>query len=474
MGKWFCTFWSKFIWLMMLAQVGYGQVKPMVQVEGKNISTEEDLVISVSSEQTSTVQEGIPYQFPEINFFRKVGVSRGKASRLVNNQLVNVAIYSQHYRPINAGIFTVPALEVVLFQQSVKIEPFSVTVVKGLESPIKESQLAPFEVPKEVLSNKNKTFLLVSSSEYTPFVGQGFTLKFSLFVPENNVEELEFDRNDLQVPLLLKKLKPSNCWQENFDLQDTKVISTVWQGIKYKEYRFFQSTFYALDNQLIRIPSLNLRLMRVSRKGSEVQKIPIDFKSIAFFIKPKALPKGVSPTKMPVGTYELKETVTKQRAATGDKILYSYQLIGDGNTFAIEEPEVESDYFLRFSTISKEQSVFPFRDKMFGNNSQKIQIIPKQPGKFALRKYFSWIYFNTEKEKVDTLYSSIILDIQGKPEDAKLDTKDESSEIYKGIEKVSTEIDYWNQWSNWKHLVNLLLFVLFLVFIFVLIRIGKK
>ena len=139
--------------------------------------------------------------------------------------------------------------------------------------------------------NKNKTFLLVSSSEYEPFVGQGFTLKLSLFVPENNVEELEFDRNDLQIPLLLKKLKPVNCWQENFDLQDAKVVSTVWQGIKYKEYRFFQSTFYSLDNQIIRIPSLNLRLMRVSRKGSEVQKTPVNFKSIAFNIKPKSLPK---------------------------------------------------------------------------------------------------------------------------------------------------------------------------------------
>ncbi len=463
-----------FLFLGLSLQHGFAQTKPQVQVEGKNISTEEDLILSVSSEQTAVAQEGLPYQFPEISFFRKVGVSRGKASRLVNNQLVNVVIYSQHYRPINAGIFQIPALEVVLFQQSVKIEPFAVTVVKGLESLVKEEQLAPVEVPKEILVNKNKTFLLVSSNVYRPYVGQGFTLKFSLYVPENNVEELEFDRNDLQIPIQLQKLKPINCWQENFDLQDEKVVSTIWQGIKYKEYRFFQSTYYALDKQVIQIPSLKLRLMRLARKGSEMIKTPVEFTSVPFQIVPKALPKGVSPTKMPVGRYELKEEVSRTNASTGDKIMYSYQLIGDGNTFALEEPEVESDYFLRFTTLNKEELVFPFRDKMFGNNSQKIQIIPKQPGKFALNKYFYWIYFNTDKAKVDTLFSTIALDVKGKPADDKLSTQEESSEIYRGIENVSSDNGNWNQWSNWKLVVNLLLFVLFLVFVFVLIRIGKK
>jgi hypothetical protein len=451
----------------------YGQTKPSVQIESKSISTEEDLVISVSSEQTSS-SESIPYQFPEINFFRKVGVSRGKASRLINNQLVNVVIYSQHYRPINAGIFQIPAIEVIIHEQSIKVEPFEITVVKGIENPVQEEQLALVEIPKEILVNKNKIFLLVSSNVYRPFVGQGFTLKFSLFIPENNVEELEFDRNDLQIPIQLQKLKLINCWQENFDLQEEKVISTVWQGIKYKEYRFFQSTFYALDNQVISIPSLKLRLMKVSRKGTEVQKIPIEYKSVPFQIIPKRLPKGISPTKIPVGHYELKEYVSKSKLSTGEKIIYSYSLIGDGNTFAIEDREVESDYFLRFTTFNKEEFVFPTKEKMIGNNSQKIQIIPKQPGKFALNKYFYWIYFNTDKSQLDTLYSSVELEVRGTPEDAKLNTSEEPSEVYKGIENISSVVKTWDNWSNWQRVVNLILFVLFSVFVFLLIGSRKK
>ncbi|MEY4383338.1 MAG: hypothetical protein RI995_880 [Bacteroidota bacterium] len=452
----------------------FAQSKPSLQVEGKNISTEEDLVISISSEQQLPNGESPSYQFPEINFFRKIGVSRGKASKLVNNQLVNVVIYSQHYRPINAGIIQVPALEFLINQQSVKSDPFSVTVVKALESPAAKEEESALEVPKEVLVNKNKIFLLVSSNVYRPFVGQGFTLKFSLFIPENNVEELSFDRNDLQIPLQLQKLKPSNCWQENFDLQQEKVISTIWQGVKYKEYRFFQSTFYPLDNQIIRIPSLYLRLLKTVRKGSEVQKTPVEFASVPFQIVPKKLPVGISPTKIPIGNYELKEQISKSNASTRETLTYTYSFIGDGNTFAIEEPEVESDYFLRFTTLSKEELIFPFRDKMFGNISQKIQIIPKQPGKFALKKYFYWVYFNTQKARLDTLFSTIVLDIKGKPEDAKLDTHDETSEVYRGIENISSVQTTWNTWSNWQRVANLVIISLFIVVVFLVIGTRKK
>lgn len=468
------NFWLFFFLAFAKFEPMFAQTKPHVQIESKNISTEEDLVISISSEQSNNGSEGVPYQFPEINFFRKVGVSRGKASRLVNNQLVNVAIYSQHYRPINAGIFQIPALEIILNQQSVKLDPFSVTVIKGIEPVNTEEQLSTIDVPKEVLANKNNLFLLVTSNVYRPFVGQGFTLKFSLFIPENYEEELSFDRNDIQIPIQLQKLKLSNCWQENFDLQQEKLITTTWQGVKYKEYRFFQSTYYALDDQVINIPALKLRLIKKTKKGTEVQKMPIELKSIPLQIKPKKLPKGISPTKIPIGKYELKESINKVNGSTGEKFIYSYNLIGDGNTYAIEDTEVESDYFLRFTTLTKEELVFPFKDRMFGNNSQKIQIIPKQPGKFALKKYFYWVYFNTEKSQMDTLTSAIDLTIQGKPEDAKLNTKEERDELYRGIENISSTQKYWDVYANWQRVANLVLAVLFIVFLYLILGTRKK
>ena len=110
---------------------------------------------------------------------------------------------------------------------------------------------------------------------------------------------------------------------------------------------------------------------------------------------------------------------------------------------------------------------------MFGDNSEKIQIIPKQPGKFALNKYFNWVYFNTQTEQLDTLESNIILQVVGKPSDLKLDTKDEVSELYQGVENDKSSDLTWNRWANWRQLFNILVVLMFVVALYVMTRTPK-
>jgi hypothetical protein len=442
-----------------------GKSDIIVQVEAKNISTEEDLVLSVTSPVAINSQESIAYKFPEINFFTKIGVSRSKSSNYVNGQLVNSFTYSQHYKPSNPGIFKIPALEIIFNQHAVKLESFTLVVTRGIMIPEIPQDVSFGNIPKEV-QNVNKPFLVVSSTNYHPFVGQGFTVKFSLFIPENNTEELNFDRNDLQIPLLIQKIKPSNCWQENFDLQEEKVLSVILNKKKYTEYRFFQSTYFALDTSPISIPSLNLRLLKSTSSGSELQKVSILFSSAALRILPKPLPyKSLS--NIPVGVFELKESVSQENAKTGQKLIYKASLVGDGNSILWDIKKLESDFFIDFEQLNFSTTVFPYKDRMFGDNSQKIQIIPKQPGKFALKKYFYWVYFNTKTEKLDTLSSTIVLQVEGKPSDLKLNTENEVSEIYKGLERPNSLDLSWNRWVNWRQIVNFIIFLLFIAVGFV-------
>lgn len=275
-----------------------------VQVDSKNISTEEDLVISVTSQIASNSGEPISYKFPEINFFTKIGVSRSKSSSYANGQLVTTFTYSQHYRASNSGIFNIPASEIIFNQQAVKLEAFSVIVTKGINLASIKDELKLTSIPKEIQVN-NKPFLLVSSSNYHPYVGQGFTIKISLYIPESNAEHLEFDRNDLQLPLLIQKIKPVNCWQENFDLEEEKIVSVELNKKKYTEYRFFQSTYFALDPSAIRIPSLTLRLVKSVDKGEEGQKVNVFFKSPVVFIQPKSL-SDKAMNNLPVGVFSSK------------------------------------------------------------------------------------------------------------------------------------------------------------------------
>ena len=459
--------------LLALALVTKAQSKleMSAQVESKNINTEEDLVISVSSSLPPNSNEVNTYKFPEIDFFTKIGVSRSKSSNYLNGQLIYSITYSQHYKASNPGIFTIPVLEIILNQQAIKLESFKVTVTKGLTLPEDIKETNPVNLPKEIQAS-NKPFLLVTSNNYRPFVGQGFTVKISLFIPESNSENMSFDRNDLQIPLMIQKIKPSNCWQENFELEEEKILSVLINKKKYTEYRFFQSTYYALDTSPIVIPSLQLRLLKNDNGLGEAAKVPVVFKSTSVKIIPKALPLK-SIVNIPVGVFQLKESISQAKAKIGQPLIYKASLVGDGNGILWDKKSLDSDFFIDFLPLNTSITVFPYKDQMFGDNSQKIQIIPKQPGKFALKKYFSWIYFNTNSQKIDTLSSKVILDVVGKPTDLNLNTQDEASDIYRGLELTNSWDLPWNKWVNWRQIINFVIFLLFMVVVFVIWKSPK-
>lgn len=170
-----------------------------------------------------------------------------------------------------------------------------------------------------------------------------------------------------------------------------------------------------------------------------------------------SLPKHPLSGRVPVGNFQLIEKITTPNPSTGQPIRYTASLVGDGNSILWDSKTVESDYFLDFSTLSTSTSIAPFREKMFGNKTEIIQVIPKQPGKFVLGKYFQWIYFNVKSAKFDTLRSKMAISVEGKSSDNRLNTQQREGDLYRGIEFKDTLDVKWSRWVNWRQLVNLIL-----------------
>ena len=128
---------------------------------------------------------------------------------------------------------------------------------------------------------------------------------------------------------------------------------------------------------------------------------------------------------------------------------------------------MESDYFLNFSPLGTQSSVYPYGDKMLGNKTEKILIIPSQPGKFALKSYFNWIYFNTRTAAYDTLKSEAVLTVSGQPSDRLLNTLAETMPLYRELEKLASDKVIGYRWVDWKGIVNVLvgLILVWLVFL---------
>ena len=451
--------------ILTLAFSAMGQTPMSVttQIGSKSISQDENFILSFTLTSVENASASLPtYKFPELLNFKKQGVSRAKASQSINGQMVNSYTFSQYYQPDNAGNFEINNEFIEVGNQMYRIEPFTIVVSPAVDTEEFTEEL----LPNELMLSANEPFFVVTSNIGRPFVGQGFTLKMSFFVPESTTQEFEFDRNDLQIPALISKMKPKFCWEENFGITTEQIVKVSINKKKYTEYRFFQATYFALQNQKIQIPALKLRVISLTRKGLEAIKKPVYFTSAPIEIKLRDLPHHPLSGKVPVGNFQLKETISSSISKTGRPIMYTAILLGDGNGVLWNYKSPESDYFINFVPISVQTTVAPFQEKMFGNKTDKIQIIPKQPGKFALSHYFNWIYFNVKTEQFDTLRSKIVLDITGNSSDHLLNTGQSEDEVYRGIENKKTLDVSWARWVNWSQLVNLILIFLAIVIAF--------
>ena len=429
----------------------------------KAITLEENFAISFVFKSANASVETPNYKFPELPGLRKLGVSRSKATDIQNGEPVYSFTFSQYYQASNPGTLLIPAAEIIVNQQSLKMDGFAlqVSASEQKEELIEESK-AQIE---ELFKGQNSVFLALTSTQFQPFVGQGFTLKFSLFIPDDNSTRYSFDRNDIQIPALIQRIRPKNCWEESFGLQEVKVSKVVYKNKKYTEYRFFQSTYFALDAKKIVLPSVSLQMLKNTEK--------VVFSSKPIVISPKELPNHPLKGKVPVGDFRLIETLSRDQVQTGDTVVYVSSVVGDGNGILWDSKLIESDYFLNFFPVGTQSSVYPFGDKMLGNKTEKILIIPSQPGKFALKSYFNWIYFNTRTATYDTLRSGMTLAVSGQPSDRILDTQSETMLLYRGLEKLASDKVIGYRWIDWKQIFNALL-GLVLLWLIILMMKAKK
>lgn len=450
-----------FFWVFLLA-ITELNAQATLLVGEKSITLEENFSLSFIIKSANASIETPIFKFPELPGLRKLGVSRSKATDIQNGESVYSYTFSQYYQASATGSLLIPPAEVIVNQQSLKIEAFALQISESAQKEEVEEETK--EQIEDLFKGQSSLILALTSTQFQPFVGQGFTLKFSLFIPDDNSTRYSFDRNDLQIPALIQKIRPKNCWEESFGLQEVKVSKVVYKNKKYTEYRFFQSTFFALDAKKIVIPSLSLQLLKNNEK--------VVFSSKPIVISPKELPNHPLKGKIPVGDFHLEETLSRAQVQTGDSVVYVSSVVGDGNSILWDSKLIESDYFLNFYSIGTQSSVYPYGDKMFGNKTEKILIIPSQPGKFALKSYFNWIFFNTRTATYDTLRSEAILAVSGQPSDRYLNTQSETMMLYRGLEKLAADKVIGYRWMDWKQIFNALL-GLVLLWLFILISKAK-
>src|SRR5687768_211389 len=406
--------------------------------------------------------------FPELKGFRKRGQSTQSQTNIVNGQISSSQSVIMTYIPMKRGTITVPS-----FTMKVNDKPISVAGKKvTVGPPQQQQQRDPFrnffdrspaddffgEGETEFVDVKEDAFLALTTSKDEVYIGEGFNTTLSFFVSQDNRAPLQFHELGRQLAEILKKIKPTNCWEENFNIENIDGETVRINGSDYTQYKVYQATFYPLNAEPINFPRVGLEMIKykVAKNPSFFgQNRKEDFKTFytkAKRVTVKELPPHPLKNAVAVGDYKLDERIRSTDLETGRSAAYNFNIYGEGNISAITKPNVRSDESLEFYEPNVRQDINRQNNRVTGTKSFDYFMIPKEPGKYKLGDYFQWVFFNPREKKYDTLKSKLIVNVSGESKKNEAIQSTDVGNFYDKIEIADNSLktarnDNWQRWA---------------------------
>lgn len=421
------------------------------------------ITITVSNDRLKSYDN-----FPDIAGFRKRGQSTQSTTNIVNGQVTSSQSVIMTYLPAKQGTYTIPTFTIKVNDKPIQVPGKKVTVGPAAQQ---QQQRDPFKSffdrnsddffgnggDAEFVDIKEDAFLALTTNKDEVFVGEGFNATLSFFVSQDNRAPLQFYELGKQLADILKKIKPANCWEENFNIENIDGESVRINGKDYTQYKVYQATYFPLNAEPINFPSVGLEMIKykVAKNPSFFgQNRKEDFKK--FFTKPKRiavkeLPSHPLKNSVAVGDYRLDERIRSTALETGQSVAYNFNIFGEGNISAISRPTTNTDGQFEFYEPNVRQDITRQNNRVTGNKSFSYFMIPKEPGQYKLGDYFQWVFFNPKTASYDTLRSKLTLSVTGESKKNEAILANDGGNFYNKIgtldnQLVATQNNNWIKW----------------------------
>ena len=366
-------------------------------------------------------------RFPDIPGLRKRGTSSSSSTQIINGRVSSSHSIIMTYTADKQGIIKIPDFTIIVNGQKIKAKGKSVTI----GPPAQQRQQDPFNrdpfedffgrksQPKEFVDVKDDAFLALTTDKKEVYIGEGFTATLAFYVAVANRAPLQFYDLGHQLGEILKKVKPQNCWEENFNIEKINGLPIEINGKQYTQYKIYQGEFYPLNTEDIAFPKIALEMIKYkvaknpSFFGQNRQESYKKFYSRPVTVKVKELPAHPLKDAVAVGHFQLKEDIDKTNLRTGQSFAYTFNIYGEGNVAAINAPNIPPSADIAFYKPNINQSIRRSNNRVTGAKSFSYYGIPNEPGTYKLGDYFQWIFFNTHKNNYDTLRSNVVIHVTG-------------------------------------------------------------
>jgi hypothetical protein len=457
------------MYLLLVSFTVFGQ-EVAIQPGKTNIALNEYFTISI------TVSNGdfrSHSAFPDIKGLQKRGTSSQSSTNIINGRISSSQSIIQNYQAEKQGKITVPPFTINVNGSDIKVNGFTINVGAPIQQqdPFGADPFADFfgrrnNQPREFIDVKEDAFFSLMVNKDDVYVGEGFTATLALYVAETNRAQMEFFDLGRQMQEIAKKLKKSNCWEENFAIEEIQPEVVTYEGKKFTRYKLYQATYYPLNTKPIDFPALPLKMIKYKMAknptffGQNMQQDFKTFTSKSIRVKVKSLPEHPLKNSVSVGNFQLEESVSKHKLSTGQSVIYNFVIKGEGNISSINKPETPTVTTFDFYEPNVKQDISRSGQEVTGSKQFSYYIVPNEPGKHNLGDYFQWIYFNPIKRRYDTLRAKTVLNVAG--ESQKNQVIEQTTDFDGFYDRINSESNRF-QSKNYKELFNLFTNVLLLV-----------
>jgi hypothetical protein len=412
--------------------------------------------------------------FPDIPGFAKRGTSSSSSTNIVNGRVSSRQSIIQNYMPKAEGSYIIQPFTMRINGQEVNSPGKTVKV----GPPVQQRTRDPFSndpfddffnrrsEPQEFVNIEEDAFLALTTDTDEVYKGEGFTMTLAFYVADDNRAPLQFFEPAKQLSEILKKIKPSNCWEENFNIDNLNGESVTVNNQGYIQYKIYQATYYPLNLDTISFPQVPFKMIKykVAKNPSFFGRSRVeDFKT--FYTNPKTvyvknLPPHPLREEVSVGNYHMKEEISSESVNTGNSFSYTFTVFGEGNISAIKRPETESDKVFEFYPPNIRQNINRGNNRVTGNKTFNYYIISNEPGEYKLGELFEWVFFNPESENYDTLQSEITINVSGESKRNNQILSNDMGSFYDQIEIENNQLKalYKDEWI--KTFANLFILVM--------------
>ncbi len=361
-------------------------------------------------------QPNVYSPFPDIKGMHKRDVVLVTTKETVGGKTITVQRVTQNYMAEKEGNYVLNDFIMTVNGKEEKAKGIAITVNEPINPDYRlqlDSSLAKeiSAVATEYANVKDNAFLALSIDKSEVYVGEGFTTSLALYIADANPFELAAYKTGEQLVDILKKLKPKNCWEEDFHIREFQSFPVTIKNRRYTQYKIYQATFYPFNADTVQFGQVGLTML-ATKTGSKKENYQT-FYSYPKEVVVKGLPPHPLRNGIAVGTFQLDEAVSQKHPKTGKGFYYQFNISGEGNFSAVNLPVISSNAAFDFFPPESKLSLNLTGRRVTGNKVFQVYALPKEPGMYDWQNYFQWVYFNTEKQNYDTLRSQLTLNVGG-------------------------------------------------------------